>query len=140
MSVWTHIQGVFHIDLLNGYEDKVMLEMTTRILLEKAPRITGSEGGMDIYINAENGYNSTETISHLDKCGEVHYRTINKQSGVIVTIIGDLRDRKAQEINEKYQIFEAYIKSLNVLIRDYIVQIYDELGDSIVIKSKLGDE
>ena len=140
MSVWTHIQGVFHIDLLNGYEDKVMLEMTTRILLEKAPRITGSEGGIDIYINAENGYNSTETISHIDKCGEVHCRTVNKQSGVIVTIIGDLRDRKAQEINEKYQIFEAYIKSLNVLIRDYIVQIYDELGDSMIIKSKLGDE
>ena len=98
------------------------------MLRNKAPKISGSEGDVDIFVNVKRGYDFymsrdcskckyKDTIVY-DKDGsfscespeEFECPSGSYQSKVAVTIAGDLRDKNLDEISKDIDDFIAFVK------------------------------
>ena len=137
--MWTHITACLSVDTgltqPNSILKKIMLKE-----MKEAPKITGSEGGADIFVNVQSGYNfitgidcnrcpygesaewSREAGYQCDapeghKCPDGKY-----QSCVTISIQGDLRDRAVEQTQKEFDEFLEFIKSRHY-IRDYAVNI-----------------
>ena len=123
MSHWTHIVASLYID--TSIEDHE-IEKTTEKMLKKAPRITGSEGDADIFVNKLSGHNIwtgfdcticqyKETAKITGEglvCGcpdDFHCPSGEYQTCVVITIAGDLRDRQKKQTQKEYQRFKKYV-------------------------------
>ena len=95
MSMWTHI--VASIDVDTFIESDTIKEDVEK-MLEKAPKITGSEGPADVFVNVRSGSN----ISSED--GNHDYQTL-----VAITVIGDLRDREKHQTEKEWETFKDFI-------------------------------
>lgn len=83
MSIWTHINGVIEAETFASTNAQALYIVQS--VVDHLPKITGSEGNADYFVNLENGY-TTSTYAGG--------RCISKtQSHVLITIHGDLRDR-----------------------------------------------
>jgi hypothetical protein len=131
MSCWTHIVAVFDVDTY--IEDKNIKEIVEG-KLANAPKITGSERNADVFVNVKGGHNvwtncdckicphketliyEGQTKSGLGSeysckpdegfvCPEGKYQT-----RVVITIVGDLRDREKETTKEEYKAFLKYLK------------------------------
>jgi len=122
--MWTHIVAAIDVDTY--IEDKNIKSIVEK-MLENAPKITGSEGNADVFVNVLSGYNSWtncdcahceygNTIQHLNEggfkcdadwdyqCPEGEY-----QSRVVITVVGDLRDRRKQQTHKEWNAFNNYV-------------------------------
>lgn len=146
MSRWTHIVGSFYIETNVETDD---LKSYIEDQLKFAPKITGSEKNIDIFINPLSGYNVfvspdcerckyKETVdsfkngfsecsaSNRYNCPEGNYQTC-----AVVTIVGDLRDRDADTTISETGNFIDYLNSPNdifyasVTIVDEVDGIWD---------------
>ena len=129
MSKWTHIIGSFYIDTNEKTED---LKSYIEEQLKFAPKITGSESNIDIFVNPLSGYN-TSVMPDCDKCkykntlrrsktngylecdadNGYHCPEGNYQTCAVVTIVGDLRDRDAEITISETESFIDYLNSPN---------------------------
>ena len=57
MSRWTHVIGSLYVDTYKHEKD---IKGYVENLLEKAPKITGSERDCDIFVNPLSGYNTSD--------------------------------------------------------------------------------
>ncbi len=125
MSYWTHIVAVIDIDTC--HDDKNIKGYVENILAN-APKITGSEGPADVFVNVKSGHNHwtscdcqacgyKDTIKHYPdgyecaapdgfQCPEGEYQT-----RVAITILGDLRDRERWRTRDEWTAFKAYVKT-----------------------------
>lgn len=140
MSYWTHIIATLDVDTY--IEDKNIKEKVEDILKD-APKITGSEKNADIFVNVLSGHNTStncdcnscdykDTIIHHDKGGfscdaDKTYQCPwgEYQTRVVITVIGDLRDRIKERTKEEYKEFYNFIKD-KFYIRN---KSYKILGD-----------
>jgi len=101
MSSWTHI--IATIDVETFIED---IEIKTKVedILKDAPKITGSEGNADIFVNILSDFNISKWNFEKDKFD--HF-----QSRVVITIMGDLRDREIKKTGKEYCKFYNFIKN-----------------------------
>lgn len=98
------------------------------MLRNKAPKISGSEGDVDIFVNVKRGYDFYISAD----CNKCQYKdtivgdkddsfscespegfecpTSSYQSKVAVTIAGDLRDRDLEETSKEIDDFIEFIK------------------------------
>lgn len=90
-------------------------------MLEKAPKITGSEGDLDIFVNPLSGYNVSSYKT--DKNGDwLHYQTC-----VVITMVGDLRDTEIKYKKPEILEFLKYIeKFLEFNIFYHSISIYED--------------
>lgn len=121
MSCWSHIVAAIYVDTcIESKELKTEIET----LLEKAPKITGSEDEADVFVNVLSGYNES---TFNNKEGE----WVDFQSCAVITIVGDLRDRTKDQTEKEWLIFKEYIENeINnngFLIRNYTCIIQDNL-------------
>lgn len=147
MSRWTHIIGSFYIDTMETTDN---LKSYIEEQLKFAPKITGSESNVDIFVNLLSGYN-TFTSPDCDRCkykgtlkqsktngylecdadNGYHCPEGNYQTCAVVTIVGDLRDRDADTTIEETGSFIDYLNSSNdiyyasVTIEDEVDGIWD---------------
>ena len=123
MSSWTHIVASLHIDTnIEDHEIKKVVES----MLSKAPKITGSEEDADIFVNTLSGHNTwtsfdckacqyKETVEItgeglLCNCPDnFHCPSGEYQTRVVITVVGDLRDRQKKQTQREYQRFKKYI-------------------------------
>jgi hypothetical protein len=138
MSLWTHIVAVLDVDTYiigNNICDIVINQ------LKNAPKITGSEGNADIFVNSLSDYNHhfssdcehckyKDTIIHYKEGGfscdaeaEFNCPEGKYQSRITITIVGDLRDREKERTKQEYNEFYKYIKILDYEIRNKTVNI-----------------
>lgn len=141
MSRWVHITSCMSVDTCIGDHNLIDLVKATLI---KAPKITGSEGDADIYVNLQSGYNYSscdsdcehckygKTAKHLKKgiikcdapdnynCPQAKYQTC-----VVISIQGDLRDRLPSQTQKEFSKFYKFIED-NYIIRDYSLNIEGE--------------
>lgn len=126
MSMWTHIVAAIDCET---YIHSNVIKADVEKLLEDAPTITGSEGSADVFVNVLSGHNIwtncdckhckyQDTIQH-DKenggfccgcpdgyeCPEGEYQT-----RVVITVVGDLRDRMRNTTEAEWQEFKTYIE------------------------------
>ena len=139
MSAWTHITATFDVDT---FEEKDNLKEHVENQLKDAPRITGSEGNAQIFVNVLEGHNVFKGCDcHRCGYGNTVKRDEDKnlvcdadenfecpdgeyQTRVLISIIGDLRDRGIERTKREYKEFEKYIsKTLGYWIRNKSVKI-----------------
>ena len=125
MSEWSYIHTSLTVDLMKCVHNP---EEELKRILEFAPKITGSEGGPDIFINVKSGHNVStncdcehcfyeNTIKYYKsggssckkpeeyKCKDAEFQTI-----CIITIDGNLRDRNIEQTRKEFKEFKKYLK------------------------------
>lgn len=137
MSCWTHITSCMSVE--TDITEHNILELVKEYL-DKAPKITGSEGDADVFVNLQSGYNFVagtdcehceygKTVRPLKdgwfecdgpegyNCPSGHYQTC-----VVISIQGDLRDRVREQTEKEFNKFKKYIEK-KYYIRDYSLNI-----------------
>lgn len=124
MSHWTHIVGVMHVET---YKEESDIKSYVEAKLKYAPKITGSEGDADVFVNPQSGHSMWTSCD----CGRCDYRNSivrvvdgfecdapegfrcpsgEYQSRVIITVCGDLRDRLKEETEKEWDEFYRYVE------------------------------
>jgi hypothetical protein len=134
--MWTHITACLSVDTglvePRGHVKKVITKE-----LKEAPKITGSEGAADVYVNVPSGYNcfigrdcchcphytgeADCEPPHDFECPEGRYQT-----RVVISIQGDLRDRMKDQTRDEFKEFLKFIEC-RYLLRDYAVNIEGDI-------------
>lgn len=154
MSRWTHITGCLYVETYT--EDKDIESYIAKIL-EKAPKITGSERDCDIFVNSLGGYNTStnmdcehckykDTIVHFDEggfqcdaeegyeCPEGKYQTC-----VAITLVGDFRDRDLQQTTKEVEKFIRYLQSQKLDIDYQSILVRDDWDGNYILIIKYDD-
>ncbi len=112
MSYWTHIVASMHVE--TGIQSDNMKSVIEEKLKE-APKITGSEGPADVFVNIPSGYNFY---------GVCDGKRIKYQTRAVITINGDLRDRLENDTCSEFDDFVKFIKEdCDYRIRNITVNI-----------------
>ena len=117
MSMWTHIVASIDVDT---FKESHTIKKDVEKMLKNAPKITGSEGPADVFVNVLSGY----TISSYENGKKEKFQT-----RVVITVIGDLRDRTKDQTEKEWNDFKNFIgiepefydenrKGLNLEIRN----------------------
>ena len=132
MSWWSYIHGTIEVSPTGRTQAEKRYILDT--VLDHLPRVTGSEGDMDVYVIQKNGYNSS---SSCDEFGQVtnnlvdHYGYKSRERGwlrmqddYILVVDGSLRDR---EFEETFRAFQKWLIRLakRVFVEDIMVKISD---------------
>lgn len=155
MSQWTHIVGSLYIET---YKEEDNIKQFIENVLKDAPKITGSEKDADIFVNPLSGHNTStncdcerciykDTIVHLDEggfqcdadntfeCPEGNYQTC-----VVITIVGDLRDKNGEETKKEVENFIRFLQSYNFDIDYCSIFIRDDWDGDYSLKIKYDEE
>lgn len=144
MSHWTHITACLSVEtgIIAKRSD---LRKKLNKYLKDAPKITGSEGDADVYVNIQRGHNFftsrdcerciyKDTIRDIKVDGEDwiecdaptgHDCSAEYQTCVVISVQGDLRDRTKKQTQKEWNKFLKYIEKGN-LVRDYSINIEGE--------------
>ena len=118
MSSWTYVRGLIEIDVpgrTQAEKDYILQTVITHL-----PKVTGSEGNMDIHPIKRFGYNEW---SNRDELGN-RVQDFKTQSQYFLVIDGNLRDRRYEDT------FKELNKFLNRLAKRLIVDsVYVKLND-----------
>ena len=98
MSMWTYVNGVINVVPM-GYSTAHKRYVLDTVL-NHLPRVTGSEGDMDVFIVEEPGYNASCTHNEFGQCmgaRDFRYHEMRVQNNFMVVINGKLRDRVFDE-------------------------------------------
>ena len=128
MSKWAHIVASIDVDT---YIESNTIESDVKEMLKKAPKITGSEEDAHIFVNVLSGSNH---ITSCD-CRNCEYGTTREYSGkrkgsfrchkpegykcpegryqtrVVITVIGDLRDKSIAKTEKEWIGFKNFIEN-----------------------------
>ena len=105
MSKWTHIVGAIYLDTFREL-DRNDLKEHIEGLVAKAPQITGSEENAMTFVNVDD-YNS---VAGFQTC-------------VVVTVVGDLRDRdRFETIAETKAFIEYFKKNLHIMMSSFAIE------------------
>ena len=126
MSKWAHIVASIDVDT---FKESHTIKEDVEKMLEDAPKITGSEGPADVFVNVLSGYTIT-THDENDKIEEF-------QTRVVITVIGDLRDRTKDQTEKEWNDFKNFIgiepefysddrEGLNLEIRNCAYKIWGD--------------
>lgn len=98
MSMWTYVNGVINVVPMGQSTAHKRYVLDT--VLNHLPRVTGSEGDMDVFIVEEPGYNASCTHNEFGQwMGPRGFRDscMHVQNNFMVVINGKLRDRVFDE-------------------------------------------
>lgn len=142
MSRWTHIVAAIDVDT---YIESKTIKSDVEKLLEDAPKITGSESDAHVFVNVLPGHN-VSTNYDCDHCKYGNTRRPDTERGgfwcdgpngyecpegeyqtrVVITVIGDLRDKTGSKTRKEWMKFKAFIETQDWDIRNCTCKIVDE--------------
>ena len=155
MSRWTHVIGSIYLET---YKEEKNIEKYVKNIIGKAPKIVGSEKNCDVFVNALTGYNTwtncdcenckyKDTIKYIEdgyfQCGAKNDNMCLEskyQTCVVITLVGDLRDRSGQETCKDISDFIIYLLKTGMTIDCYSVKVIDDYegSSSLYIKEDEG--
>lgn len=116
MSLWIHVIGAIYVNMYAQSNEQTLNH--ARHMLANAPKVTGSEGDMQTYVNILNGYNYVEFENGTKR---------KWQTGVIISLVGDLRDRTIDKTKQELETFLDYIKDNKCFMHSLSVSLTDDL-------------
>lgn len=122
MSAWTHIIGSLYVET---YTERKNIKKYVEKILQDAPKVTGSEEDMAIFVNALPGYNISSWKRNRKDTDWEKYQT-----RVCISLVGDLRDRQLPETDEEFKNFMEFIQQKFQVFYSS-VSIYDEYSGEI---------
>ena len=125
MSYWTHICATLYVD--THIEDKKIKSKVTK-MLKGAPKITGSEDPASIFVNVMPGHNTStdqdckvcpyektlvekEDGWYCDAEDDFRCPCTDYQTRVVITIVGDLRDRRLSRTRKEWNEFLDFVQN-----------------------------
>lgn len=96
MSRWCHVSASIFGDSI-FWDTHEELTKKVQTALANAPKITGSEGDLDMYVNAISGYTLIGSNKQL-------------QNQVVITLAGDLRDTDYEQVTKELDEFLEFAK------------------------------
>jgi len=110
MSYWTYINGTVTVSPMGRTQAEKRYILDT--VLDHLPRVTGSEGDMDVYVIQKNGYNSSSSCDEFgDRTNNLKDRHGNKsydrgwlqtQDEYILVVDAALRDREFEQTYREF--------------------------------------
>lgn len=156
MSRWTHVIGSLYIET---YKEEDDIKKFVENILKNAPKITGSEKDADIFVNPLSGHNTwiscdcercvyKDTIVHLDEEGDFQCDAENTfecpegnyQTCVVITIVGDLRDKNGAKTKNEVENFIRFLQSNDFDIDYCSIFIRDDWDGDYSLKIKYNEE
>lgn len=135
MSYWTEVNGTITVAPMGRTQAEKRYILET--VLDHLPRVTGSEGDMDVYIIQKNGFDCCSSHTEFDEWGGYkNWKTLSTemQSEYILVVNASLRDR---EFEQTYREFMKWLIRLckRVGCKDVLVEVkgYDK---STIIKNR----
>lgn len=118
MSMWTYIRGLIELDVPGRTQAEKDYILQT--VIDHLPKVTGSEGAMDIHIVRAYGHNTWQNFDEFYNRVE----DFETQSRYFLVLDGNLRDRCYEET------FKELNKFLNRLAKRLIIDsAYVRLND-----------
>lgn len=110
MSQWAYVHGTIVVSPMGRSQPEKRYILDT--VLEHLPRVTGSEGDMDVYVIQKAGFNSSSSVDEFgnrtdnltDWDGNKSYRNgwHRTQTEYILVVDGSLRDRTFAETKRSF--------------------------------------
>jgi len=143
MSWWSYINGVIRVEPTGRSQPEKRYILDT--VLNHLPRVTGSEGDMEIYVSQEYGYNHSSSCDEYGDCtnnlidlygGKSRRGWLEMQDHYLLTVHGALRDRHFDETHKEFMNWlcrlgkRIHLEDILVRINDYEKQtvINDDCG------------
>ena len=130
MSRWSYINGVIRVMPLGRTQPEKKYILDT--VLSHMPRVMGSEGDMDVYVNQEAGYNGTSNCDEFgdrtnNLVGMYGYKSrrhgwFETQDHYLLTVEGHLRDTTFEEAIRSFSKWLTRL-SKRVIIDSVLVRI-----------------
>lgn len=117
MSNWTHVIGSIYIET---YRERKDIQSYVKNKLKNAPKITGSEDDVEIFVKKLNGYNLSSWKTDKNN------NFLQYQTCLCVTLVGDLRDRDMETTKKEVFDFINYIEKLGFVIVYHSISIYED--------------
>ena len=137
MSWWTYITGTILVSPAGRTQEEKTYILKT--VLNHLPRVIGSEGDMEVYVNQEYGYNSSSSCDEygdrtnnlVDRYGKSRNGWLRTQDYYLLTIHGALRDR---EFDGTYREFINWLCRLSkrIDVEEILVRINDYNKETII--------
>lgn len=135
MSYWTEVNGTITVVPMGRTQAEKRYILET--VLDHLPRVTGSEGDMDVYVIQKNGFDCCSSHTEFGEWGGYkNWKTLSTemQSEYILVVNAALRDR---EFEQTYREFMKWLVRLckRVGCEDVLVEVkgYDK---STIIKNR----
>ena len=130
MSSWTYVEGMIKVHIPGRTQPEI--EFVLKSVLEHLPKVSGSEGGMEIYINKIDGWNESSSHDEFWKpsnLGTDEYGYFNIQTEYLITVNGSLRDTEYKEI---IRTFVQWLTRLakRIMVENVLVEIYDTFDEN----------
>lgn len=125
MSYWTCITGTIRVRPRGRTQHEKTYILNT--ILDHLPKVTGSEGNMDVYVIQKRGHNASCSHDEFGVYGDYSNRAnwrgwIEEQDEYLLTIDASLRDRM---FNQTVQEFMKWLIRLSkrCIVQDVLVRI-----------------
>ena len=138
MSWWTYVKGVFEVSVPGRTQAEIRYILES--VLDHLPRVTGSEGDMNVHIVQEAGYRCSsshdefgmKTDNLIDFYGCKSRRgMLHTQDRYMLAVEGDLRDTEFEETKRSFLKWLCRLaKRINVCS---VVVMISEYGHSMII-------
>lgn len=140
MSFWTHIFGSIEVQVMGRTQEEE--EYILKTVLKHLPRVTGSEGDMNVHIIQKAGYDYSSSTDEFGMNtnnlvtihGTHNYKNgwLNTQSTYILTIEADLRDRC---LSRTYREFQKWLCRLakRLKVVDILVRMKGDYSETQIL-------
>lgn len=116
MSSWTYVTGLIEVDVPGRTQAEIDYILQT--VLNHLPKVTGSEGDMDIHTVRASGHNS---FKNFDEFYNWVPECIETQSRYFLVLDGNLRHREYENTFEELNVFlnrlAKRIRVLSLLVK-----------------------
>ena len=143
MSWWTYINGTILVSPMGRSQPEKRYILDT--VLEHLPRVTGSEGDMEVYVQQRAGHNSSSSHDEFgmrtnnlrDWNGRKTFRNgwHETQGQYIITVWANLRDRHFEETKREFMNWLCRLAK-RVFVEDVLVNIKGDYDREWLIKDE----
>lgn len=119
MSMWTYVNGVITVSPAGRTQAEKTYILQT--IIDHLPKVTGSEGDMDIYIVQKKGCNCSSNCNEFDE----YVGDFQVQDSYMLILEGSLRDRLYEQTFKELNTFlnrlaeRLRVKDILVKLKDY---------------------
>jgi len=144
MSHWTYVRGSVVVSPMGRTQPEKRYILDT--ILDHLPRVTGSEGDMDVYVIQKNGHDSScscdEFGMHTNNLestygGKSNRGWLNVQSQYILVVDGALRDRTFEETKREFIKWICRLAK-RVTVENVLVSV-EAYEKSMLIREHMGE-
>ena len=136
MSHWTYVRGTVEVSPMGRTQAEKRYILET--VLDHLPKVTGSEGPMDVYIIQPKGHSMSSSHTEFGMYGgyidwDKDNLSLQVQGDYILLVDGSLRDR---EFDQTYREFQKWLCRLakRIDVEDVLVEVKD-WGKSSLVKN-----